>query len=144
MLTVHGEWRQMTINYANGRVVEAILLSRGNDTLRAAVQGEDDAQIFTLISGTWVSEEDGTVRIEFAWEHRGQASVPEADCICSKKLASRLISTLLAGSNDSDLIDDLLWMLSADGQREGIHQKQLDIGRVVELGPRSMASSLPN
>jgi hypothetical protein len=63
----------MTINYPDGRVVEAILLSRGNDTLRAAVQGEDDAQIFNLISGTWVSEEDGPVRIEFAWEHCDQA-----------------------------------------------------------------------
>src|SRR5215471_13811541 len=101
MLAVRGEWRQMIINYADGRVVEAILLSRGNDTLRAAVQGEDDAQVFTLISGTWVSQEDGPVRIEFAWEHRGQANVPEADCICSKKLASRLISKLLVGSDES-------------------------------------------
>jgi hypothetical protein len=144
MLTVHGEWRQMTINYADGRVVEAILLSRGNDALRVAIQGEDDAQIFTLISGTWVSEEDGTVRIEFAWEHRGQANAPEADCICSKKLASRLISKLLVGSDESDLLDDLLWVLSADGQSVAIHQNQLDMGRVVEPGPRSTASSLPN
>jgi hypothetical protein len=115
----------MTINYPDGRVVEATLLSRGNDTLRAAVQGEDDAQIFNLISGTWVSEEDGPVRIEFAWEHCDQASVPEDDCICSKKLASRLISKLLVGSNESDLIEDLLWVLSADGRRTGIDQNQL-------------------
>ena len=134
----------MTINYPDGRVVKAILLSRGNDTLSAAVQGEDDAQIFILISGTWVSDEEGPVRIEFAWEHRDQASVPEADCICSKKLASRLISKLLVGSNESDLIEDLLWVLSADGQPAGIHQNQLDIGRVAELGPRSMAFTLPN
>jgi hypothetical protein len=134
----------MTINYPDGRVVEAILLSRGNDTLRAAVQGEDDAQIFNLISGTWVSEEDGPVRIEFAWEHCDQASVPEDDCICSKKLASRLISKLLVGSNESDLIEDLLWVLSADGRRTGIDQNQLHIGRVAELGPRSMAFTLPN
>jgi len=134
----------MTLNYADGRVVEAVLLSRGNDTLRAAVQGEDDAQIFTLIRGAWVSEEDGPVRIQFAWEHCDQASVPEDDCICSKKLASRLISKLLVGSNESDLIEDLLWVLSADGQPAGIHQNQLDIGRVAELGPRSMAFTLPN
>src|SRR5215470_5060030 len=122
MLSIRGEWRQMTINYANGRVVQAILLSRGNDTLRAAVQGEDDAQMFTLISGTWVSEEDGPVRIEFAWEHRGQADVREADCVCSKRVASRLVSKLLVDSSESDLIDDLLWVLSADGQCVGIHQ----------------------
>jgi hypothetical protein len=79
-----------------------------------------------------------------AWEHCDQASVPEDDCICSKKLASRLISKLLVGSNESDLIEDLLWVLSADGQRAGIHQNQLDIGRVAELGPRSMAFTLPN
>jgi hypothetical protein len=120
---------QMTIHYANGRVLEAILLSRGNDTLRAAVRGEGDAQIFTLISGTWVSEKDGPVNIEFAWEDGDQASVPtEADCICSKRLASRLISRLVVDSNEGDLIDDLLWLLSADGQRIGIHQNQLEIG----------------
>jgi hypothetical protein len=122
--------------------VRCCLYDHANDTLRIAIQGEDDTQIFTLIRGSWVSEEDGPVRIEFAWEHRGQASIPEADCICSKKLASHLISKLLVGSNDSDLIDDLLWVLSADNQRGGIHQNQLGIERVAELGLRT--SMLPN
>jgi hypothetical protein len=122
----------MTITYPNGAAFEAILLSRGNDTLRVAVQGEDEARTFTLISGTWVSEDCEPVRIEFAWQRRGQSPVPaEADCICSQELASRLIPMLLVDSKEEEVIDNMLWASSAEGQLERIPRSQPDFGKPV-------------
>jgi hypothetical protein len=118
----------MTITYRNGTVLDAVLLSRGPDTLCAAVRGEEDARTFTLAGGTWVSEECEPVRIEFAWERRNDIQVPsEADCICSKERASRLISMLLVGSNGDDLIEDMLWVFSAEGKRVRIQQTPLSM-----------------
>jgi len=93
----------MTITYPNRTALEALLLSRGKDTLRAAISGEDDIHIFTHIHNTWVSEECEPVQIDFVWSRSGGADVPtEADCICSKALASRLIAMLSAGTSTDD------------------------------------------
>ena len=116
----------MIIKYTDGTVLEAMLLSRSNNALRAAVQGDDDARTFTLVSGTWMSEECGPVEIEFAWERRQQADVPtEAGCVCSKKLASHLISMLLVGSKRDELMEHTLWVFSAEGRRVRIQRSEL-------------------
>jgi len=116
----------MTITYPNGTVLEAMLLSRGNVTLRAAFPGDDDVRTFTLISGTWVSEECEPVKIEFAWQQCGKSDVPnEIDCVCSKTLASRLTSMLLVSSEGDDLIEDLLYAFSAEGNRVRIRGRRL-------------------
>jgi hypothetical protein len=109
----------MTITYPDGIALNAVLLSRESNTLRTAVLGEDDARIFILVSGTWISEDCEVVNIEFGWERHGQSNVPtEADCVCSEQFASRLISMLLAGSQgDNDVLEDMLWVFGAEGQR---------------------------
>jgi hypothetical protein len=94
----------MTIGYADGRTLEAVLLARTDNTLRVAAKHTDDILVFSDVDGTWVSEDCEPVRIEFAWQrHSREAAVAEADCICSKELASRLMHLLFSGSNEEGL-----------------------------------------
>ena|SRR5690242_18357529 len=87
----------MIVTYSNGTAVEAVLLSRGNDCLRAAVAGDKDVRSFTLIGGRWISEDCDPVQIEFAWERCKEADVPGEDsCICPKELATRLMAMFTA------------------------------------------------
>ncbi len=90
----------MTIQYANGRKVRGVVLLRGDNEVRVAVEGVEDAVVFTRHAGTWVSDDCEPVRLEFAWQRSlGSVEVSEADCICSKDLASRLL-TLLASDSE--------------------------------------------
>ncbi len=91
----------MTIQYRDGKTIEAALVARTENTLRVAAPGGDDLLEFTNINGTWVSEDCEPVRIEFAWQRPAvKADVTEADCICPEELASRLIHLLLSGEED--------------------------------------------
>ena len=88
----------MTIRYSNGQTYEAVLLSRTETTIRAAIQGHEDVVILNLFDGVWVSDECEPVQISFAWHGRREpAPVHEADCICPHELAARLIHLLYAG-----------------------------------------------
>lgn len=83
----------MKIIYSNGTMREALLLSRTENTLRAAVAGRNDALTFTFAHDTWLSEEWEPVQIEFAWGHTGRLNVPsESDFTCSTNLSSRCLS----------------------------------------------------
>jgi hypothetical protein len=94
----------MTIRYANGRTLEAVLLSRTDNTLRVAAKNTDDVQVFSDINGTWVSEDCEPVRIDFEWQrHSREETVAEADCICPKELASRLMYLLFSGNDEDGL-----------------------------------------
>jgi len=91
----------MTITYANGTTLEAILVTRHEHTIRVAVRGGDDLLEFKDIKGIWVSEDCEPVRIEFEWQRCGRrAEVAEADFICSQELAARLIHMLLNGEEE--------------------------------------------
>jgi hypothetical protein len=96
---------EMTIKYADGRTVRGVILSRSEKILRAALKGEGgDAVTFTSLNGTWFTEDREPVQIEFAWQRRSRSEVvAEADCICSKELASRLIHLLLNGTDQDEL-----------------------------------------
>jgi len=88
----------MTIQYSNGRTLEAVQLSRTETILRAAIEGADDVMQFSNIHGVWVSEDCEPVQIVFAWQRAGfKKAVSEDDCICSKELAGRLIHLLYSG-----------------------------------------------
>ena len=92
----------MTITHLDGTRHEAILLSRTADTLRVAVEGENDSAILTLRNGTWITESCDPVVIEFEWQHHSKVSAPDiAECICSKEDASRLIASLLNPEADA-------------------------------------------
>ena len=136
----------MTIKYANGTVLHAVLLSRDADILCAGVLGEDDARIFTLVSGKWTSEDCEVVRIEFGWERPSQLHVPtEAECVCSEQFASRLVSMLLAGSQGDHVLEDMLWVFAAEGQRVRLDHGQRDIDEAAgEFLPVSLPSALLN
>jgi hypothetical protein len=85
----------MTIQYSDGKALEAVLLSRTETTLRAAIQGADDVVEFSNISGVWVSEDCEPVRIVFEWQRRNsKRTISEADFACSRELAGRLIHVL--------------------------------------------------
>ena len=54
------------IKYNNGRKLNGIVLALGDQSIRVAVQGSDDAVAYRLISGVWVSEDCEVVTFEFA------------------------------------------------------------------------------
>jgi hypothetical protein len=82
----------MTITFPDGTRHQAALFTRSQNNLRVAVQGRDDASVFTRINGTWISEQADPVRIEFEWEKRHATVRSLNDCIWDKSLASRLIA----------------------------------------------------
>jgi hypothetical protein len=93
----------MTIRFLDGRCVEAVLLARTETTMRVVAQGSDDVMEVTDINGTWVSSDCEPVTIEFAWQrHDRKLTVSEADCVCSKDLAARLLRHLFPGSPDDE------------------------------------------
>jgi hypothetical protein len=120
-------WRQaekMTITFLNGRAVEAVLLSRSDDTIRLAIEGEDDVTEFRNVSGTWVSEDCEPARIEFAWQRRGhKPTISEADCCCSRDLAARLIQLLFTDSTEEeDVAVPSMGAAEASGMKNAIQR----------------------
>ena len=89
------EARYMTIRYANGQTIEAVLLSRAEKTMRVALQGSEDVVTLNDVNGTWVSDECEPVEVRFAWQQAAAGPVSEADFICSPQLAARLIRLLV-------------------------------------------------
>ncbi len=102
----------MTITYPGGRRVAAILLSRSSDTLRVAVQDDDDARVFTCVNGTWVSEDCEGVSIQFEWERPARPVPTLEDCICSKELAEELLTRLV--NPEVDALQEMLSALAAE------------------------------
>jgi hypothetical protein len=92
----------VTITYLNGTVLEAIVLSREENEIRAIAADYDEVLALTRLHGTWISEDLEPVAVGFAWEYRPAAhSVSDSDCICSKELAAQLIQSLFCGSERS-------------------------------------------
>ena len=99
----------MTINYPDGRAVEAVLLARTGCGLLVAAQGADDVMEISNINGTWVTADCEPVAIEFAWQQLDRKpKVSEADCHCSPELAARLIRLLFTDSNADTTESDML------------------------------------
>jgi hypothetical protein len=94
----------MTIRYANGYLVEAVLLSRGENRLRVAPQGSEDVLELNLVNGTWVTDECEPVQVGFAWDRVAEAPAPEEDFICPPELAARLLR-MLFHVEDSECAD---------------------------------------
>jgi hypothetical protein len=76
---------------------------------------------FALIRESWISEKCEPVKIEFAWQHReGVKVTDETECVCSKELASRLISMLLVEPKVDDLIENMLYASCTDIAVHGV------------------------
>ena len=92
----------MIIRYNNGQTFEAALLSRTEDTMRVAARGSEDVLELKQIHGTWITDDCEPVQVEFAWERRkSAAAVTEAECICPRELAARLIHLLVSGEDET-------------------------------------------
>ena len=69
------------IRYRNGRVLRGILLALGDQLIRVAIEGADDAAVFRLVSGVWVTDDCEVVTFEFADDessHRRSGRVLES------------------------------------------------------------------
>jgi hypothetical protein len=67
------------VRYKTGRKLQGVLLALGDQSIRIAIQGEDDAVQFRLVRGVWVSEDCEVVTFEFAEiAAQDQTDVPEA------------------------------------------------------------------
>ena len=100
----------MTIRHADGRTMEGFILSCTKKIMRVAVKGGQDAMVLTCVDGTWTSEDDAPVQVEFEWQRhpRKEQTISESDCICPKELAARLIRLLLSGNEDECSSDGFL------------------------------------
>jgi len=54
------------IKYNNGRKLTGIVLALGDQSIRVALEGSDDAVAYRLVNGMWVSEDCEVVTFEFA------------------------------------------------------------------------------
>ena len=86
----------MTLRYANGLTVEAVLLSRTEGKMRVALKGSDDVVELRELSGTWVTDDCEPVQVSFAWQNAAPAPTSEEECICPPELAARLIQLLMS------------------------------------------------
>jgi hypothetical protein len=63
---VHYEFGMILLKLSNGRVLQGVVLSFGDQLMRVAIKDADDAVEFRLINGRWISEDCEIARIEFA------------------------------------------------------------------------------
>ena len=85
----------MTLQYLNGQIVEAVLLSRTDLVMRVIPKGFDDVVELQSVNGVWVSDDCEPVVVKFEWEGRATATFSEEDFICPPELADRLVNMLL-------------------------------------------------
>jgi hypothetical protein len=108
----------MTITYANGTALKAIMLSREEDEIRAIPAGSDDVLAFTRVHGTWISEDIEPVTIEFEWQRgSSRAALSEDVYICPMELTAHLIHTLFAASEDDEPGGDTLYLFNPQANR---------------------------
>jgi len=84
----------MIIRYANGKTMEGVALSRQENTLRVALRGHNDAIELFQVNGRWITEDWEPVWIQSGLDAHDPPSPSEADFVCSRELASRLIHLL--------------------------------------------------
>jgi hypothetical protein len=93
----------MTIRYTDGKTIEGIALARTANMMRVAVKGCDDVAEFINVHGTWISEDCEPVTMEYGpRQDTSITSLSEADFICPRALATRLIDLLSTSSADDE------------------------------------------
>ena len=108
----------MTITYANGSTVDALLLSSHGDVVRVAIAGHDDVRIFKQVEGVWRAEDGQPVQLVYAWQKGSRAPAPEeSHFICSKELGRQLISSLMNGSEFDEGAPAPLYVFSGEKRR---------------------------
>ena len=117
----------MTITYPNGTALNAVVLSREDEEIRAIAPGCDDVLAFTRIRGTWVSEELEPVTIQFECQSAtgAPAEYSDDDYICPKELAASLIESLLGACERDEAGADGFYVFSPQGTSVGIHRTEI-------------------
>jgi hypothetical protein len=88
----------MFVKYADGRVMEAVILSYRGETLRLVGRGAEDVLECTRVNGKWVSEECEVVDLDFGnGRPVTNASCSDQEFLCSPSLAARLLHILVIG-----------------------------------------------
>jgi hypothetical protein len=59
------------VRYKSGKTLQGILLALGDRSMRVAIKGAEDAAVYRLVSGKWVSEDCEVVSFDFADEGFG-------------------------------------------------------------------------
>jgi hypothetical protein len=109
---------QMTITYADGTVVEALLLSFKEPELRLAVAGYDDVRVFKCIDGVWRTEDGQRVQVKYAWQNdRPAPAREESHFVCSAEVGRLLINNLMNGSETQDGGADPFYVFSTEERR---------------------------
>lgn len=84
----------MTITYANGTIVEGIVLVRSEEGIRIALRGcRDSVEFVARPDGTWLSESGEIVRIGSQSPDAASGESLE-DFLCPQDLVARLVGTL--------------------------------------------------
>jgi hypothetical protein len=108
----------MTVTYADGTAVEALLLSLEEPVLRLAIAGDDDVRVFTSTDGVWRANNGQQVQLKYSWQNDRPAPVPEeSHFICSGDVARQLIGNLMNGSEMQDGGANSLYVFSAEKRR---------------------------
>jgi hypothetical protein len=108
----------MTITYADGTVVEALLLSFKEPVLRLAVAGDDDVRVFRCVDTVWQAEDGEKVQVKHSWPADRPAPVPEeSHFICSEGVARQLIGNLMNGSEMQEDGANPFYVFSAEKRR---------------------------
>ena len=88
----------MIIQYANGKTMEGVALSKQDNTMRVALRGHNDAVELFQVNGCWVTEDWEPVRIQTGLNAHNSPWLSEAEFVCPHDLASRLIHLLRPGA----------------------------------------------
>jgi hypothetical protein len=108
----------MTITYADGTVVEALLLSFKEPVLRLAVAGDDDVRVFTHVDTAWRTEDGQKVQVKPSWLADRPMPVPEeSHFICSEGVARQLICNLMSGSETQGAGANPFYVFSTEKRR---------------------------
>lgn len=94
----------MVVKYPDGRMVEGLLLSQQESSMRVALEGNQDAAEFFKLQNNWVSEHLEPVEVSFEWQ-RTPAPAPlpaDHEFICSPDLAAQLIRMLDTDSSKDE------------------------------------------
>ena len=69
----------LRIRYANGTVMQGVLLALGDQKIRVALKGSDDVTEYRLFNQRWVSEDCEVVTVEFGEEEfSSDEAVPDS------------------------------------------------------------------
>lgn len=108
----------MTILYADGTEVEALILSLAEPVLRLVIAGDDDVRVFRSIDGVWRAEDGQEVQLKYSWQNDRPVPVPEeSHFICSGEVARQLIGNLKNGLEMQDGGTSPFFVFSAEKRR---------------------------